>query len=105
MVFFQPHQIWYSIKDKYEKIKNQLTKKYGKPESHEFFSDPYYEGDGYELQALSNEHCTWMSLFRTPIGSVSVSMSSESKVLVIYQDKINQEIRESEQNSIADDDL
>lgn len=105
MVFFQPHQIWYSIKDKYEKIKSQLTKKYGKPDSHEYFSDPYYEGDGYELQALSNEHCTWMSLFKTPNGTVSVSMSSESKVLIVYQDKINQEIREAEQNSIADDDL
>ena len=67
--------------------------------------DPYYEGDGSELTALYSDHCTWMSIFKTAKGTISVSMTSESKVLITYQDKINQEIREQEASSIADDDL
>ena len=105
MVFLQEHHIWYTIKDQYEKIKNQLTKKYGNPETYEYFLDPFYEGDGSELTALFSDHCTWMSIFKTAKGTISVSMTSKSKVLITYQDKINQEIREQEASSIADDDL
>lgn len=85
LVYLQQHNIWYSIKNQYEEIKEQLTKKYGAPKSYEYFSDPYYEGDSYELQALGNDHCTWMSHFNTSKGTISVSMSNNCKVLIIYQ--------------------
>lgn len=105
MIFLQEHHIWYSIKDQYEKIKNQLIKKYGSPESHEYFLDPYYEGDGSELTALYSQHCAFISTFDTPNGKVSVSMTGDAKVLIAYQDKINNELKDKEENSIADDDL
>ena len=105
MVFLQEHHVWYSIKDQYEKIKKQLTKKYGSPESHEYFLDPYYEGDGSELTALFSQHCVYISSFNTPLGKISVSMTGDAKVLIAYQDKLNNEIGDSEENSIADDDL
>ena len=105
LVYLKEHNIWYSIKNQYEEIKEQLTKKYGAPKSYEYFSDPYYEGDSYELQALGNDHCTWMSHFNTSKGTVSVSMANNCKVLIIYQDKIGQELKEKEANSIANDDL
>ena len=105
MVFMQEHHIWYTLKDQYEKVKNQLKKKYGTPESYEFFSEPYYEGDGSELTALWSDHCTYLSNFSTENGKVGVSMSKEAKVLIIYQDRINIEIQESENNALADDDL
>lgn len=105
MVFLQEHHIWHTIKSQYEQIKSQLTKKYGNPESYEFFSDPYYEGDGSELTALFSDHCTWSSYFKTSNGTISVSMTNNYKVLIVYQDKINQEIKEQEDNTIANDDL
>jgi len=105
MVFLKEHHIWYTIKDEYEKIKNQLSKKYGNPESYEYFMDPYYEGDGSELTALYADHCTYLSMFNTANGKISVSMSSDAKVMITYQDKINIEIQESEQNTLAHDDL
>ncbi len=105
MVFLGEHHVWYSIKGQYEKIKNQLSKKYGTPETHEFFLDPYYEGDGSELTALYSDHCTYMSMFNTPNGKVSVSMTGDAKILIAYQDNINNEIKDSEVSSIADDDL
>lgn len=105
MIFLQEHHIWYTIKDQYDKIKSQLTKKYGSPESHEYFLDPYYEGDGSELTALYSDHCTYMSMFNTPNGKVSVSMTGDAKILIAYQDNINNAIKDSEVSSIADDDL
>lgn len=105
MVYLQEHHIWFTIKNEYEQIKSQLTKKYGKPESFEYFSDPYYEGDGSELTALYSDHCTWRSYFKTSNGTISVSMTNNYKVLIAYQDKLNQEIRDQEDNAIANDDL
>lgn len=105
MIFMQEHHIWYTLKDQYEKIKNQLKNKYGTPESYEFFRDPYYEGDGSELTALWSDHCTYLSNFTTENGKVGVHMSKEAKVLIAYQDKINCEIQDSENASLADDDL
>lgn len=105
MVYLQEHHVWHTIKSQYEQIKQQLTKKYGKPESYEYFLDPYYEGDGSELTALYSDHCTWSSYFKTTNGTISVSMTNNYKVLIVYRDKINEEIREQESNEIANDDL
>jgi hypothetical protein len=70
---------------------NKLANQWAYTFSHTEMS-PYYEGDGSELTALYSDHCTWMSIFKTAKGTISVSMTSESKVLITYQDKINQEI-------------
>jgi hypothetical protein len=38
----------------FAKMKDLLVQKYGKPDqSYDFFESPYYEGDGYEDQAIS----------------------------------------------------
>jgi hypothetical protein len=40
-------------RDTYRDLKETLTKKYGPPtNSYEYFRKPYYEGDGYEEQAI-----------------------------------------------------
>ncbi len=40
-------------RETYKDMKQTLTTKYGPPQqAFEFFSDPYYEGDGYEDQAI-----------------------------------------------------
>lgn len=105
MIFFQEHHIWYTLKDQYMLIKNQLSKKYGAPQSYENFMDPYLEGDGMELTALWSDHCTYLSVFNVDNGKITVSMSKEAKVLISYQDQINNEIKEIELISIADDDF
>ena len=49
-----------------------FTKKYGEPKDHfEFFSSPYYEGDGYELQALRKEKCNYISFWTLDKGDYS----------------------------------
>ncbi len=100
-------QIWFSLKSEYQEWKNKLTTKYGTPQSYEYFSEPYYEGDGYEMSALSNEHCQYSSYFtdKETEGTIVVRMSQNGCVTMVYEDKHNSDIGESEKNNIANDDL
>lgn len=46
---------WSDIKNAFLGIKESFTTKYGNPNGdYHFFKDPYYEGDGYEMQAIRN---------------------------------------------------
>ena len=103
-----------TIRSEYEDYKQKLTKKYGSPESYEYFMDPYYEGDGYELTALSSEHCHYISFFKEQqvingtvidIGTIVLKLSTDARVSLTYEDTINSEKGENEKNAIADDDL
>lgn len=56
VVFFEKETSWSSIKTMFNDYKVMLTEKYGKPsDDFHFFVKPYYEGDGYEMQALRME--------------------------------------------------
>ncbi len=96
---------WSSLKSDYYKLKESYTKKYGKPlHSFEKFDDPYYEGDGYELQALKLEKCTYISYFETPEGLISVGMTSTSSIVICYEDGINVKIASKEkENAVMDE--
>jgi len=46
--YFPKETSWLSIKSSYDSYKDQYQQKYGIPsKSYNFFSDPYFEGDGY----------------------------------------------------------
>ncbi|CUQ22437.1 hypothetical protein [Bacteroides thetaiotaomicron] len=95
---------WSSLKMKYFDFKELYTKKYGEPQSYEFFSKPYYEGDGYEQLALSKEKCTYSSYFKTKEGYISVEINKYSCIEISYEDAINNELRkkEKEKNILND---
>lgn len=73
-VVFPKKISWSSLKSEYNTFKESYTQKYGTPKSYEFFSDPYYEGDGYELQALGLEKCTYASFYNTPLGGIILNI-------------------------------
>lgn len=84
---------WSSLKSEYRKIKDSYIKKYGKPlHSFERFDEPYYEGDGYEMQALKLEKCTYISYFETPEGMISVGLDSSGSIAIGYEDGTNVDI-------------
>lgn len=97
-VYFPGQISWRSLKNEYESFKNLYTKKYGTPDSYEFFDSPYEEGDGYELRALKLEKCTYSSYFTTTQGNVSLKVVSPENICVIYEDKINSDIWEAERS-------
>lgn len=95
---------WETLKDEYNKYKTKLTKKYGIPDSRELFEDPYYEGDGYEMQALRMGKCLYMSKFETLAGDIILAMA-EQKIVILYQDKRGCIINEAEENDRDLDEL
>ncbi len=104
-VQFPKKSSWYSLKDEYQTFKTSYTNKYGKPKSYEFFSKPYYEGDGYELQALRNKKCSYISFFATEQGSIVLELNSDEEVQVGYEDGINSEVAQQEKKQIVSDDI
>jgi len=96
---------WYSLKNNYLEIKNQFQQKYGDGRSYEFFSKPYEEGDGYEMQALGLEKCRYITFFETELGTISVDVSKYKQISIGYEDKINLEIKKNEAESIINNDI
>lgn len=91
---------WAHLKSDYNKYIELFTQKYGTPSDHfEFFSTPYYEGDGYELQALKNDKCTYSTYFKTEKGTLNVAITSSGNLSLGYEDKINTEIQTEEKNN------
>ena len=96
---------WTSLKFDYESFKDLYVTKYGNPlKKYEFFGDPYYEGDGYELQALRKDKCFYASFFETENGNIAIMLSSDAKIKFVYEDKQNMEILVKEKkNKVLDE--
>lgn len=101
---------WYDLKARYNDYKESLTKKYGKPSNDfQYFSSPYYEGDGYEFQALSKDKCTFSAYYDLNEGTIAISIDSKKHnsgcVSIGYEDKINAELRKNDKQKNMSDDL
>lgn len=105
-VMFAENYTWSSLKSKYNRLKEQLSKKYNvKPDPIEIFLDPYYEGDGYELQALKKGKCFYTTKFKLTNGDIQLAMFFDGRVVLIYSDAIGDDLREQEENQNSYDDL
>ena len=108
MVIFPEVDTWYSLKSDYKEYKTMLTTKYGKAKTTvERFSDPYYEGDGYEIQALRLSKASYASFFHTDNGEVTVALSymNGAHLVLVYTDKHNDALNEAETNAMKYSDL
>lgn len=105
-VIFDKSLTWSDILSDYSTYVDLFTKKYGFPSDHfEFFEKPYYKGDGYELQALRNGKCNYVSFFKTNEGTITVEMSRDERLRLTYEDKINVELQNKEKTSRDLDDI
>jgi hypothetical protein len=79
--------------DTYRSMKDVLSKKYGKPSSdYEFFKKPYYDGDGYETQAIRVGKATFSSFWGSALSleiheSLVVQLNYESEAWEKESDK------------------
>ena len=99
-VQFPERVSWNSLKNEYNSLKESYIEKYGTPISFEFFSNPYYEGDGFELQALILEKCTYSSFFYTSQGNILLKIGTKGRVEVHYEDNINLTTKRKEQENV-----
>lgn len=74
-----------------------------KARGYNIFCDPYYEGDGDELEATENQKCLYSSKFTVPGGEVSIFIINRS-VMFNFEDAINKKLAgEDEEYEEADD--
>ena len=104
---FTPEALtWWSVKADYDRIKEMLRKKYGKPSSStEFFSDPYNEGDGYELTALSTGNAMFVTSYSSKDGDITLHITHGAQLLITYKDKINGEEHDMAESIAAENDI
>ena len=105
-VFFEEKETFSSLETQYRSLLKSYSDKYGNPEkSYDFFIDPYYKGDGYEMQALRKDKCRYISFFTIDRGYLTVEISKMQKVVVNYEDLEGSNIFTKERNSIVNDDI
>lgn len=97
---------WYSLKSQYEEIKRLIKDKYNTTPNNslEKFYSPYYEGDGYEMQALRNDKCTYFNTFKIGNDKIGVYILEE-KVLLLYENSSNKALSKREESRKAYNDI
>jgi hypothetical protein len=102
VVYTMPVYTWSVLKYQHAKFKEILTRNYGEPTSDFWhFSSPYYEGDGFELQAIRKGALISAVFFRDDKGN-HIYMELESyqigqgQVCVSYENSVTQELNKAE---------
>lgn len=102
-VYLPKKDTWNSLKSEYLEFLDLLTKKYGEPKSkYDFFTSPYYEGDGYEMSAVANDKCNFASYWN---DKYAVDISKYKQVRISYENPINSEKQEKEKNQSLNNSL
>ena len=100
---------WLNCKSKYNEMKELLCTKYELVDSYEYFRNPYYEGDGYELSALSQEKGDWQCFFNCEEGAINLSLeatdSREGYITISYEDHKNMAVFTEERERKFSDDI
>jgi len=102
VVYTMPVFSWDLLKYQHAKFKEILTRNYGEPSSDFwFFQRPYYEGDGFELQAIRKNALLSAVFFQDSQGN-HIYMELESyqigqgQVCVSYENSTAQELNKAE---------
>lgn len=95
---YMPEQTsFYYLKQEYEKYVDLFTSKYGSSSNkYAYFKDPYYDGDGYELQAVTNEKAVFASFWLGDTMNLGVTMSKWKQVNIIYETVANMDLKDAE---------
>ncbi len=105
-VFFPKNNSWSSIKSDFNQLKDDYTHKYGQPKNnYDFFIKPYYEGDGYEMQAIRNDKCRYVTVWNLEHGNIWLEIGDTEQVIVRYYDKTNEELRAEEKSKSVRNDI
>jgi len=104
-VFLPQEDDWYALKNDYLNLQKQFIVKYGEGKSYEFFSEPYFEGDGREIKALKNERCHYITYWEKPEGIVALQISRDGQIVIIYEDAINAALDTKETTHIISNDI
>mgnify|MGYP003654111450 CR=1 FL=1 len=98
IVYLPKNDSWYSIKNEFNDYRKTLIAKYGEPsKDYNFFSSPYKEGDGYEMNALVLGKCTYFSFWN---DNMVLSISKFKQISISYENPVNSKIDDDEKERI-----
>jgi hypothetical protein len=105
MALYTSPNSWDDAVTLYEQKCQIITNKYGSPVFiNETFYDPYYLGDGYEIQALGNDKCEylriWEKMVAYPNLTIGVEIGTSGMVMVAYEINNNMELHSRELEKI-----
>ena len=102
VVYFDKQTNWYTIKAEYERYFDVLEGIYGQADSqYDFFTKPYFEGDGYEMSALGLEKVTFAAYWLNKANTtVSIEISKFSQVSITYENDLLMAQSKKESESI-----
>jgi len=97
-IYFGDQETWKSIKSQYDRLLVMLTDKYGEPDgSYEGFKSPYYEGDGYEMSAITQEKCNYSAYWLNKGNlSLSLEITKFKEVRIAYENVTNMQLYKKE---------
>lgn len=105
IVYFPQKGKWKDLKEDYFSKKEMYKSKYPIDKDYEFFSSPYEAGDGYEMRAVANDKCRYVSFYLVLNGYITVEIDKSAQVKVVYEDRENTKIAHKELEQIAIDDI
>jgi len=107
-VLTDSYKSWEQLKSKYESLVDSYSKKYQQNDQVHYFSSPYKEGDGDEIQALCNEKCIYLTVFDAPGGTIAIEikgMVNEGRIMITYEDEQNFKKAKAENEKVVSDDI
>lgn len=96
IVFFPKKDNWYDLRADYAKKVDMFSERYPIDKDYEFFLEPYDDGDGYEMKAVSKDKCRYVSFFMALGGHITVEIDKTGRVKVVYEDRENIKIAQKE---------
>lgn len=101
VVYFPENFTFQRLITNYEEKKAVLVSKYGEPsDCFDYFTSPYYDGDGYELQAVSSGNytrfCVWTEGDHSAFPKL-IQVSRTNCIMIMYENTENMEIKTAEE--------
>lgn len=106
LVYVDENTSWFDSKRSYANMVDILSKKYGKSTGSLMdWESPYYEGDGYEIQAMYYDKCTLLTFFEDNEGNfITLDLDAftigKSTLMIHYENKKAQEIKDRETDRV-----
>jgi hypothetical protein len=101
VLFYTSSTSWESAVSLYDRKVEAITTKYGTAtDVYEQFYDPYYLGDGYEMQAFDKDKAQWIRIWAdmplNPNLNIAVEIGKSALVMVTYEIMTNMELHRQE---------
>lgn len=95
-IFFDEEKSWYGLKSEFLNIVKSYRTKYKCIDSGRTFLEPYYEGDGFELQGVAKDKCCYFDKYQTEGGTIYIEISDLKSIKIQYKDSFNSKLNEKE---------